>query len=457
MDKNSDKQLNDTKVVHKKKKRYPKRPPKTICKYPQDVKDMSANWKRLSQELNQNKQKSNNKSYNKSADKKMTQNKSLSYNEIQRKVNEKKSSDEKNKIWFDGVDKCLIKSSMADSKVTDSEPNDKRLVKEKSFTGLTKVVGMDCEMVGTGSDGTQSVLARISIVNFFGHCVYDKYVKSIEEITDYRTEFSGIRPSDLVNAIDFKTVQSEVLNDTKVVHKKKKRYPKRPPKTICKYPQDVKDMSANWKRLSQEMSQNKQKSNNKSYNKSADKKMTQNKSLSYNEIQRKVNEKKSSDEKNKIWFDGVDKCLIKSSMADSKATDSEPNDKRLVKEKSFTGLTKVVGMDCEMVGTGSDGTHSVLARISIVNFFPLKFWQVSLLHQILKDRTVVGHAIHNDFKALLLSHPKHKTRDTSRYFKKLFGGRNPALKRLSETVLGVRVQTGEHLRHLLRSQRYANI
>ena len=84
------------------------------------------------------------------------------------------------------------------------------LVKEKSFKGLTKAISMDCEMVGVGYKGSDSVLARVSIVNHFGHCVYDKYVKPREKVTDYRTAVSGIRPSDIENANNFKEVQKEV-------------------------------------------------------------------------------------------------------------------------------------------------------------------------------------------------------------------------------------------------------
>lgn len=64
---------------------------------------------------------------------------------------------------------------------------------------LTKLLALDCEMVGIGSDGKDSALARVSIVNQFGKCVYDKYVTPGEEVTDYRTEFSGIRPHNLKN------------------------------------------------------------------------------------------------------------------------------------------------------------------------------------------------------------------------------------------------------------------
>lgn len=74
---------------------------------------------------------------------------------------------------------------------------------------LTKQIAMDCEMVGIG-DGTESMLARVSLINRHGECVYDKYVKPTEEVKDYRTAVSGIRPHHLLDGEDFKLVQSEV-------------------------------------------------------------------------------------------------------------------------------------------------------------------------------------------------------------------------------------------------------
>lgn len=61
---------------------------------------------------------------------------------------------------------------------------------------------MDCEMVGVGLDGEESILARVSIVNHFGKCIYDKYVKPTEKVTDYRTAVSGIRPADIEKGQD---------------------------------------------------------------------------------------------------------------------------------------------------------------------------------------------------------------------------------------------------------------
>lgn len=62
---------------------------------------------------------------------------------------------------------------------------------------LTKVVAMDCEMVGVGYGGKDSILARVSIVNQYGQCVYDEYCRPREPVTDYRTSVSGIRPADI--------------------------------------------------------------------------------------------------------------------------------------------------------------------------------------------------------------------------------------------------------------------
>lgn len=201
--------------------------------------------------------------------------KKKSPNEVRRpKVQNKKVSEDKssNNLWFD-VDQIYL-----DRAVNPGQPaqpvKDGDLTKKNAPTGLTKCVGIDCEMVGVGPR-KQSALARISIVNQFGHTIYDKYVLPEEKITDYRTFVSGIRPEDLVN-----------------------------------------------------------------------------------------------------------------------------------------------------------GLHIDIARQEV--------------EDIVRGKIVVGHAIHNDLVALGIKHPKTLIRDTSIYFKKMFNGKIPSLKRLSETLLNVKVQTSEH-------------
>ncbi|NXQ17339.1 REXO4 exonuclease, partial [Peucedramus taeniatus] len=124
-------------------------------------------------------------------------------------------------IWFDDVDPKDIEAALGPEAAKIARRNlgleteqcqsvEQVLVKEKAFEGLTRAVAMDCEMVGVGPKGEDSILARVSIVNQFGKCVYDKYVKPTEKVTDYRTAVSGIRPQNINSGEDFKTVQKEV-------------------------------------------------------------------------------------------------------------------------------------------------------------------------------------------------------------------------------------------------------
>ncbi|EJT96983.1 ribonuclease H-like protein [Dacryopinax primogenitus] len=82
-----------------------------------------------------------------------------------------------------------------------------------------KYVALDCEMVGVGPNGSQSSLARVSVVNYHGAVLLDKFVRQMERVTDYRTRWSGIRPKDLQGAEEFKVVQAEVakLMDDRIV------------------------------------------------------------------------------------------------------------------------------------------------------------------------------------------------------------------------------------------------
>ncbi|XP_029467686.1 RNA exonuclease 4-like isoform X2 [Rhinatrema bivittatum] len=125
-------------------------------------------------------------------------------------------------IWFDDVDPDDIEAAIGPEAAkiareklgiaegTAQDTVEKALVKDKAFSGLTRAVAMDCEMVGVGPDGEESIVARVSIVNQFGKCIYDKYVKPSERVTDYRTMVSGIRPKDIRNGEQFKIVQKDV-------------------------------------------------------------------------------------------------------------------------------------------------------------------------------------------------------------------------------------------------------
>jgi RNA exonuclease 4 len=73
-------------------------------------------------------------------------------------------------------------------------------------------LSLDCEFVGVGPDGCNSALARVSIVNYYGNVVLDKFVKPKERVTDWRTWVSGVTPKHLKNAISFEEVQKEVAS-----------------------------------------------------------------------------------------------------------------------------------------------------------------------------------------------------------------------------------------------------
>ena len=73
-------------------------------------------------------------------------------------------------------------------------------------------VGLDCEMVGTGDEGKNSVLARACVVDWNGTVLYDSFVKVKERITDFRTQFSGVRAKNLksVHAVSFRECAAAV-------------------------------------------------------------------------------------------------------------------------------------------------------------------------------------------------------------------------------------------------------
>ncbi|KAL4964673.1 uncharacterized protein BDV14DRAFT_190135 [Aspergillus stella-maris] len=76
---------------------------------------------------------------------------------------------------------------------------------------LGKYIAIDCEMVGVGPNpDNDSVLARISLVNYNGDQVYDSYVRPKEMVTDWRTYVSGILPKHMIEARTLEHVQKEV-------------------------------------------------------------------------------------------------------------------------------------------------------------------------------------------------------------------------------------------------------
>ncbi|KAK8250201.1 ribonuclease H-like domain-containing protein, partial [Phyllosticta capitalensis] len=74
-----------------------------------------------------------------------------------------------------------------------------------------KYIALDCEMVGVGPDpDSDSQLARVSVVDYNGHQLYDSFVLPQLPVTDYRTHVSGITPTNLRSGRPFAEVQRAI-------------------------------------------------------------------------------------------------------------------------------------------------------------------------------------------------------------------------------------------------------
>ncbi|XP_044518414.1 apoptosis-enhancing nuclease [Gracilinanus agilis] len=144
---------------------------------------------------------------------------------------------------------------------------------------------------------------------------------------------------------------------------------------------------------------------------------------------------------------------------------------------------KCVAIDCEMVGTGPGGRVSELARCSVVSYhgdvlydkyirpetpivdyrtrwsgitrqhmqnaIPFRVAQKEIL-KLLKGKLVVGHALHNDFRALKYFHPRRQTRDTLSVPSLInqtgfpVRAQSSSLKNLALQLLNKRIQVGQH-------------
>ena len=126
--------------------------------------------------------------------------------------------------WFQGIS-SLTWSSKGNGVATSRQFNANRTAKvddeptdsSDRDTGLQNVavVGLDCEMVGAGRDGSVSLLGRCSLVLLVQDeeaegldddasasavrvtTIYDKFVRHQKTVTDYRTPWSGITKNDL--------------------------------------------------------------------------------------------------------------------------------------------------------------------------------------------------------------------------------------------------------------------
>lgn len=181
------------------------------------------------------------------------------------------------------------------------------------------------------------------------------------------------------------------------------------------------------------------------------------------------------------------------SINDLVAADKLAKAQKVEKKKTEQSLSKLseeeksqyIGLDCEMVGVGPAGKQSALARVSLTNFEgdiimdsfvqvmervtdfrtyvsgvrakdikanknkdALDFKECRLaVGKLLVNKILVGHALQNDLKALMIDHPKKDIRDTAKFadYMKVTGKnggklRPRKLKDLSKEKLGLEIQ-----------------
>ncbi len=210
-----------------------------------ELKDLSSNWKKLQQTLKADTTKPPKR---KASDALQPQQNGVKYRKIgkdsirpqDRKSEKRKamgsrwSSTEDDKpsaslaLWAEDHDipaKDLAAAYGSSLKST-SIPDKNLKTEDKINEGLSpiaeagKFIAIDCEMVGVGpTPDTDSALARVSIVNYHGHQLYDSFVQPKEAVTDYRTFVSGITSQLLQSARTFEAVQADVakLLDGKIL------------------------------------------------------------------------------------------------------------------------------------------------------------------------------------------------------------------------------------------------
>ncbi|KAJ0180037.1 hypothetical protein K1T71_004628 [Dendrolimus kikuchii] len=77
---------------------------------------------------------------------------------------------------------------------------------------LTDYIAFDYKLVGVETVNSKNMVACVSVVNSYGICVYDTFIRPRWEVVDYRTETSGITPIKLERGLDFYEVKQDICS-----------------------------------------------------------------------------------------------------------------------------------------------------------------------------------------------------------------------------------------------------
>ncbi|QRW00242.1 nucleotide-binding frt1 [Ceratobasidium sp. AG-Ba] len=73
---------------------------------------------------------------------------------------------------------------------------------------------LSCLSVGAGSGGSVNMLARATVIDYWGNVIFDSFVEPTEKVTNYKTTSTGIEEHHLHGSESkpFKVVQAEVAD-----------------------------------------------------------------------------------------------------------------------------------------------------------------------------------------------------------------------------------------------------
>lgn len=251
-------------------------------------------------------------------------------------------------------------------------------------------------------------------------------------------------------------------------------------------------LSSNWKKLQDQLRQDKKASKRKAGDiTSRPKDQIKRTKLAHEEKKtgtaRKTKSAQTKDDE--IRADSSSKASTSASAVASQAQIQSRTSAQSYPDVPNQGMTpslspgKYIALDCEMVGVGPvPEESSMLARASLVDYNGTQLYDTYVLAKepvtdyrthvsgitpalirpgsgarsfehvqqdvasLLEGRILVGHAIHNDLKALMLKHPRQNIRDTSALpkFREVVGSKRPSLRELARVVLGMTIQSGQH-------------
>lgn len=128
----------------------------------------------------------------------------------QHRVNILRKEDSSKSVFHGLTAAKLLKFKDADLKKLTTSDLKESLDFEAEQKEEGNYVALDCEFVGI-RDGSVNALARISVVNYYGHVLLDEFIRPTERVVDWRTAVSGVRPRNVKHSRTKKELMPDLL------------------------------------------------------------------------------------------------------------------------------------------------------------------------------------------------------------------------------------------------------